>query len=69
MPFHCLAVLSSTASLKMLPTWGATLMPGSRRSHGWSPPRRTSAGTQLSHHKIFLQSMMDCRTCVHKGCS
>ena len=48
MPFQCLAVVSRTASLKMLPTWGATLMPRSRRSHG-SPPRRTSAGTQLLH--------------------
>ena len=49
MAFHCLAVLSRTASLKMLPTRGATVMPSSRRSHGWSPPRRTSAGTQLLH--------------------
>ena len=49
MPFHCLAVLSRTASLKMLPTWGATLMPSSRRSHGWSPPRRTTAGTHMLH--------------------
>ena len=68
MPFHCLAVLSRMASLKMLPTWGATLMPSSCWSHGWSPPKRTSAGTQLLHQGN-LQSMMDCTTCVHKRCS
>ena len=32
--FHRLAVLSRMASVKILPTWGATLMPSSRRSHG-----------------------------------
>ena len=49
MRFQCLAVLSRLASLKMLPTWGSTLMLSSRRSYGWSPPMRTVAVTQPSH--------------------
>ena len=47
--FHRLAVLSRTASLKMLPTWGAMVTPSTLRRHGWCPPRRTAAGTQLLH--------------------